>query len=879
MPPGRFRSKTSDISDLLRGGSSKHLDTPPVPQALPAESVTPTKGKRKLNFLRKRKSGSVSPSPSPSSTKSTGSGSGNHPSPEDVPPLPDLPSRFSTNSQAVSSRDSTTLPSSLPPVNVSPPSFGHFSQFSSKSRASDVSQTPDPGRPSTVKRFQTLRGQKSTSFEFAGRQRHAKTDSRGSGRPTITISPPKAMQDDDLFTSPPRTAPPPPTTIPRPSRFSRKPVIMPFITKHSEKVDSPPSPSTTTSPPLPPTMHFPLPPEGKAKAVAIEQTQLPTPKSDKFVLVNKDFTTISSPNSVSFGEPVTPPALHEQGSEHDNILNHNRNSLLQLPDASELSPTRGRFLSSPSAPTPSLGSDRPSTSASAKSLPGHRPPPLRLSIRRSRSPSPAGTPPSSPLPPLPMEGAEGSPIQSRSPSLQSPQSLQAIPSIPSFPTALTRRSFTSIPQKMFRSRAHTVDAPPTKRPSSIRMAPPLPHGITAKLEDRDNEAELGHCMPHFVHGKHHHDRESQRDSLVPTEDLQVKKANRASLTEPLSLVHSRPSGCQQSHDIVRTLKELHAAEKAELLQRIEQLEREARKRERELKGLRWLLLNGNNPIGTSGTMPSPGRIRSSSKSSQSSHASSIGKHHKKIDTGPPAFSALYSPRGSTEEGLYELQSTISDLIAPSSSDSPPQPAIPSPDEDAVSRSPSGIPTRRLKRSNTLPLPDGPPEIPLAKLIHTKQARRTSSPVIPATISPSASSSRSRAGLGIEMHHSIPSIPGSDSHLSNTSSAMSLPSLSSTNTASSALSAIPEFPQGVPAETDKEREKREKEERRASRALKRLSASSTASSLVGTTASAQVAYANNLKIGHSPSISQVLDSKTDDSDIEDVLQKLRAFSST
>ena len=61
--PSRLRSKTSDISDIIRGNQhSTDALVPPVPAvppAPPADATTPTKNKRRLAGLlgRKRKSG------------------------------------------------------------------------------------------------------------------------------------------------------------------------------------------------------------------------------------------------------------------------------------------------------------------------------------------------------------------------------------------------------------------------------------------------------------------------------------------------------------------------------------------------------------------------------------------------------------------------------------------------------------------------------------------------------------------------------------------------------------------------------------------------------------------------------------------------------
>ena len=63
--PGRLRSKTSDLSDILHGRTSSSrpsdADVPPLPTPSIATSATPTKPKGKLaGFLaRKRKSGGI----------------------------------------------------------------------------------------------------------------------------------------------------------------------------------------------------------------------------------------------------------------------------------------------------------------------------------------------------------------------------------------------------------------------------------------------------------------------------------------------------------------------------------------------------------------------------------------------------------------------------------------------------------------------------------------------------------------------------------------------------------------------------------------------------------------------------------------------------
>lgn len=311
-----------------------------------------------------------------------------------------------------------------------------------------------------------------------------------------------------------------------------------------------------------------------------------------------------------------------------------------------------------------------------------------------------------------------------------------------------------------------------------------------------------------------------------------------------------------AHDtFVRILQEKHAAEKTELLRRIERLERDARKREREIRGLRWLVMNATgNGTGDASLLAldeqlATGRLRSGSKSSEISDELSSGS----------CVRAHASPEF-TEE-LIELQSAVSDLIAPASSQS--QVYTDRPDSFGAG---SGAAGADLRRSRTMQEYAGP-----TSGGQHKQVRRTSSPVLPSIPS---------SGLGFD----IPSIPGSSSDMSLATLALgeSIPSLTGTNTASStsmssgSLSAIPEIislssSSVRDVQRERERERVEKEERRASRALKRISASSSSSS-------------TNVKGGvpMSPSIGQVLDRSreldVDDSEagMDEVLRKLRAF---
>ncbi|CAL1709854.1 unnamed protein product [Somion occarium] len=901
MPtPGRFRSKTSDISDLLRGSASRHSEsqsTPPVsPPVQTPEATTPTKGKRKpLALFSRRRKSSVSPSPSSVSAKSTDHAFS---SAEEVPPVPDVPSRHAGSQDASFAQgDSHTLQTSLPPLNVSPPSFG-FSHFApARARASDVTQTPDPGKLSTAIPPQALRAQKSTSFEFIARNRFGEKTSSRSSRPVITVSaPPQNGQhvenDKDVFTTP-RAAPNPPAAPNLPAapaqpevksrRTLRKPLVLSFSHKktHPEKVTSPtspklPVPSSPTinrTPPLPAQMRFPIPPGPGG--------QLPRPSQDSLQSMQRrrgnagmsDESPVPSPVRGSFSSASGSVRTYVPGDRTPKEQGGKLSPAGKfLPTPGDVSPTRTRFSSSSGSPSGTIG--RAAGATLGKSA---KPPHLRLSMRRtSRTPSPASTPPTAPLPDLPSEAsAPPSPIrEGHSPTVLSPgpyspasrsPTLNGLPTTQSMSSVASRRSFTSIPHRsasVIRSRASSASAQATPTPVAAR------NEVTnkGKSKDQDDRTDTSEGTGYAPAPNNQHGRKPSKDSerlrrQESTDTPRLRKIDTSVVQQHLLPDYSSLRARHET--LIRSLQEVHAAEKAELLRRIEQLEREARKREREIKGLRWLVMNAGNSTGDPTSQlfslaEGRRRDRAGSKASDASQDSSTGSH--------------------TEEGLYEVQASISDLISPTEGTPP---TISSGEKQQNGKT-------RARRSNTLPF-GSQTSLDPKSLVAIKQARRTSSPVIPANGSPvpapsstsayNSSNSLAGTGLGIQVDYpSIPSLAESGyTKSSSGSSAMTMPSmtLTATNTTSSSLSAIPESPRRIPPDaTDSmiiDMERREKEERRASRALKRISASSTSSSLG---LMAVTAYNHNLKIGQSPSIDQVLDSP--EMDIDDVMRKLRAF---
>lgn len=785
--------------------------------------------------------------------------------------------RFSTQIPVPTNGVPSSLPASLPPLNVSPPSLGTFS----KGRPGELTQTPDPSSFNPPSKPFTLRAQKSTSFEFTGR-RSSSQKTGGQSRPVITVSaPPQNVQDQgDVFNERRGSSQAPGL------RFTRKPLSNPF----SHKKDSPPkavppSPAETGSPALPSAMHFPVPPSRPPVSSAQQEKSIyHRGSSDR-----QSQHTVTSPTSLNFPRDSS----HTERLSRDASGNLSPiNTQFLLPgDTPESSPTRSRHMTSPSGPVPHHAIPRPISSTSSKSAPPIGAPPPKVLRRGSRSPSPARTPPTAPLPDLPPEAevdSKSAPASARTPDSASQSPITSVPTIPSLPSVSTRRSITSLQTKVFRSRAQTVAVP---------QADSLTHD-ERRRDGAGDDGKVSHCIPSFVHGRHaptppEKDKGRPKQPTTASPERTRKSSNTASSAPP----HDAKAllELQAAHErYIVSLRESHAAEKAELLRRIDLLERDARKREREIKGLRWLVMNasGHGTQSESGdmsssTMPTnrsspsstaiPRRFRSGSKSSQLSQASSGITPYVEAT---PALSTVYSPRGSTEEGLYDLQSTVSDLIAP--------PSVTPPTSSPMQVNPTdGATSRRLRRANTMP--DGMPLPTFVKTPTTKQARRTSSPVLPmptTPIPPTPSGTLLRktasgAGLGIEVSRSAPSMSNSDSQnyssaesSSSRSSALTIPSLASTNTSVSAagLSAIPETPSRYRSkQSHHDSEKRDREERRTSKAMKRISSSSTHSSI----APASSAHANNLKFGKSPSIGQVLD-RNSASEMDEVLKKLQTF---
>ncbi|KAF7799665.1 hypothetical protein EIP86_010905 [Pleurotus ostreatoroseus] len=862
--PGRLRSKTADFSDLLRGSPSKlgmDVPVPPVPAVPPLPDAVTPKTKRKLTgFLGlRRKSAGIALSHEPSVPVSE---DGASTAGETSPAIPDaiLSSRIPAPSQ---SRASSSLPSSLPPLNVSPTSFAtHFPPTSSspvKSRFTGSHQLDaDNAGNGNPRSSRTLRTQKSVSFEVSRPSNSAHNAvvppvpalGDKAKKPVITISAPPGPADEadvDLYKDP-RTAPTPPSTssssksssgqghsrralgfgfghhkkddAKEKERIISHPIteapLIPVQNRFAASAGEKPSPTPSLSPILPASMRFPVPPKRGAGPGGVDQNAA---REDDALTSAFQSSSPSSLSSTLSPHTATPSDLADRSPTPKPT---------RTPPSRPPRPTSLILPSTSRRTPPSKGPDSPASSSGKQSL-------RARSRRTSRSPSPASPPPKAPLPSpptsatFPSSDTEGwTTDASTTIGGWTTDASSRIGSVGTIPSLASRRSVASAA----RLRANTI--------AVVRDNKGAHSGAGAMSSgDEIDRAKSRHCIPGVLSARHAPKERTRADTIVPSAQ------GRASDTGETTPTRDDGSGqsLRAAHDtFVRMLREKHAMEKAELLKRIERLEKEARRREREIKGLRWLVMNGGADRGGSAVLSVEdqivmGRLRSGSKASDFSAASSgRSRSSSLLHTAPDPESE--EPAESVEEGLRDLQATVGDLISanfPPTAEGRGRPD--SPPEDAMGS---------LSRSHTFS--DSPGSASSA----VKQLRRSSSPVLSGGISSKSS------GLGFD----IPSIPGSGSDMSlTTAESVSLPSLTATNTASSSLSVIPEVTSSV-IEHDGERAL--KEERRASRMLKRISASSPA----------QASYATNLKIGMSPSIEQVLDRV--DGGMDDVLKKLRAF---
>ncbi|PCH37401.1 hypothetical protein WOLCODRAFT_167462 [Wolfiporia cocos MD-104 SS10] len=855
---GRLRSKTSDLSDLLRGGRADARPPeanllPPLP-ALPELDASSAKAKTKISFFtRRRKSTSVSPS-----SAKIKSAEAKTPLDADAVSAPHADQRqrgLSIASKGTARNSISTppspnvndsIPSSLPPLNVSPPSFGALAQFTpSKNQPEADSASVQQKGPSSIATIRAPRSQRSASFEQSRRSEdkpanYTHAPSKSGKRPIITVSPPHIEEEDETQCTTPRTPPTPPlrSAIPQPgfrsSHTSRERDGRDARASGSRpsSMSPPSSPSTPQSP-----LRFPMPPRSSN---SLRRGSRSDASGDELVSSAASISSKSSHDALTSFAKASQGRLHRHATTTAASLPKvvgKQKAPVEVPQSipegtsqSDGSTAAGHAPSSPSSARSKIPS-----STSAPSLHTRKvPPPLLTALRKPR----AG-PPAEPLPSPPPTA----PLQGTTPERE--EDCPPMTALPTIPTLASHISVGQVHHMLFRSRASTV--------SSMGSA------ITVG-NDATGNGSLD--MPPTPNSSTFAQTTLKTPVREITEDHNFGEV--ASIEQLRDALNAQSAKYKRLSSYLLTLSERHAAEKNELMHRIEVLEDQARRREREITGLRWLVMNAGQRAIVKGDSPPPisavARLRSGSKPSQ---PSPILNGAGELQRGM----SLESTFDSIEEGLVEMQKSVSDLIAPLASSPLKEDAIASPITHTTSPiNTNGAAVSRV-RSNTLT--DGAAQHPVITAVRQRQARRTSSPVLPAI----------STGLGLDVDiPTIPSLPDlrigqiTPAGSSSGSVLSSLPSLTAAETASSGLSSIPETPRrAFDGNTDKAFEGEQSPKSSNEVHTTRITGS------MSTSSSAPTGSNSNAKIDSSPSIGQVLDrTAKKEPDMDTILQKLREY---
>ncbi|CCM03062.1 uncharacterized protein FIBRA_05182 [Fibroporia radiculosa] len=745
------------------------------------------------------------------------------------------------------------------PNTALPSSFGHVSQLmpsksgdhASSSHLAESSKQGTSSIPKPAARH--LRPRQSTSLETSRQSsdstrltRSVKKAYSGTNRPIITVSAaPPTVEEEVHAYSAPRNPPSPPM-----QRFAP----MQSYSRQNDRDTAGSPESVPSSPTSPRSVQFsPRLPAGDSIGKRSQRSSGYGDLMRAHTELSTDDTlpsrmSVSSSSSARdaflFSGRISGERIRKQTSTVSSIAKLKQEKT--APHSSPrgvLEPSSGSVSPEQQAPrSPVLSSRIPGSSSPIK--PRGAPVPLLTTFRRSQRISPPTDPPPS--------------VQQSTPVSDPEENGQAISAIPTIPSIASRMSVGQVHQLVFRQRANTV--------SSVGSASTLGHSAGRSVTDTPS-------TPASERFAFETDTEGPRTPTVET-DPSNNAATVAHLREEVNVQNAK---YQRLSAYLLTLSERHAVEKHELMRRIEVLEREAQKREREMTGLRWLVMNAGRRRENGSRSESPSFSASESNSPPAGTAAAPGNSPLNGEENDQRGMSIDSTLDSMEEGLFELQKSVSDLIAPFAQSPPGSDAIASPAPSVRSSRSAGQMHSRLRRSNTLPnwIPKSSPPGSTEK-----QARLANSPTLPATY-------LSGPGLGLDMDiPSIPSLSETDAGsmtpatLSSGSGGSFLPTLTAANTASSGLSAIPEtprsatFPEGRGAEQDgaSDTERGKSGGGKMSRAAKRLSTASTSSRK-----SATAGYEGNLRLGASPSIGQILDRATEkESNMDSVLRKLRSY---
>ncbi|KAG0699168.1 hypothetical protein DFH29DRAFT_62016 [Suillus ampliporus] len=552
--PQRSRTKTADLSEIFRSSHSSRQ----VPKSASTVSVgglpnTPSEEKQKsrrsmLPFLGRKKSERPSGSSSSLPRKSTNAPSGS---------VGKEKCLMSSASITDGSSFDGPLPSTLPPLNVSPPSLGskfaaHFTPLRSPTKtlkarysSSHKSANTPPAHSSATLSIPVADG-RGTSLESRSSSIHSRSTTPKPLRQTPAENPPSyEMRDDfsDLFTLPEHR---PKQTKSAQKASTLSPVIVNAASGSQKSIvlspATPLSPASPT-PPSTPRLQFPIPPSSFGLISLAGEKPLASPHRSQESSRREPTTPSSNHSNSSLKLPaVSPPPRFSISQERRS----DRSTITGLTSEDEGDRARAFSLSGSDtdasrATDSSVRSRRAKhQSALPKASAMKRPTPLQRVPSSSEKLS-SGPPPSVPLPSPPPSA----PLISRTP-------IGPLPVIP--PTNNVPSTTASSLGISARPRASTLSS--TTALSSARLAA----WMAPKTNPQDNN--------------------------VPA-DIQPL-ASVDELRNSLALQNKKYS---QLQEYAVSITKKFEDEKASMAKTVQMLEREIRKKVREIEGLRWLVIH------------------------------------------------------------------------------------------------------------------------------------------------------------------------------------------------------------------------------------------------------------------------------------------------
>ncbi|KAG7095670.1 hypothetical protein E1B28_006387 [Marasmius oreades] len=594
IPSRRHPFKSSHFHDIFRGtttGTGYHttqpgpsfptIDDSPSDAPESTESTTKKRTTRLPLFGRSRKKSTHSdiapgtssrPSESQSGRGSTATHASRH-------------ERSSLHARASTSQPSLLAVSTQP--TLSSKIVAHFTPRKSRkhkstpslSQSEEVSDSPShipslPSAPTIRPSTESTRSREDRQSLNGRRQPGTptlrQTRTGGLAQPTITVSHPDSddlSEYEDLFTKPRQNSKPKPAPLQIPP-LKQKPRNRIRDSSTSTTSSSPSSPNTSTDPALSergthssatttPTHETPTPTGSPAEisilaastSVAADKVAEKRLRDDSTCGENQSFKSPSSSLRTKPISRVTPTAtdteLYSTAEESDAM------SVMSMPALGASSFTRRRKTSHQT----SDNINRVSPTLS-----------YRLERGRTMTLAPSSKPPSRPLPPPPNNG--GRPRANTLLTLSLSQS--------SNPPGTTLKCPSSASSKRL------LPSPPTPPPKDDSVPSEAPQS-SINTDNRSSQSSS--------------DSSSSTQTLTKTNIPHIQplgiQIDTASADELRLGLRQRNMQLDNLANYIKNVTEIHAQEKLQLEKRIADLERDIMRRDKEIKGLGWLMRNGN----------------------------------------------------------------------------------------------------------------------------------------------------------------------------------------------------------------------------------------------------------------------------------------------